>query len=135
MRDFGRAQQIVQFADESHPVGDDADEHARELGAAACLVTGMPVAHVVTTGDLRMVLVLDPAAFVPPVPSRASLASLLDTAQAQGLVRDPRRALQGYAQVRGLPHRWAEGFGALSVQLADGEVVVAFDDQGGMRIA
>lgn len=135
VRDFGRAQQIAQFADESHPVADDPAEHARALGAAACLVTGMPVAHVVTNGETRMVLVLDPATFVPPVPSRASLAALLESAQQRGLVRDPRRAVQGYAQVRGLPHRWGEGFGTLSLQLSDGEALVRFDDRGGMQLA
>lgn len=134
VRDFGQQQQIATFADPSHavPGGDEQlrAAHPIALAATCCRITGMPVAHLMPVKDQQVVLALDPAGFLPPVPTRDGLVDLLQNSQATGLVQDGRRAVQGYAQARGLGYQWGEGFGHLDLQLPEGSVRVTFDEQG-----
>lgn len=132
VRDFGQAQGIATFAAAEHalPEGSNPAMHAIALAATACRITGMPTAHMVSGGGAQVVLLLDPANFVPPMPSVTTLPDLVARSTGTGLVSDGRRAVQGYAQSRGLGYQWTEGFGALQIALPDGSVTVGFDSQG-----
>lgn len=132
VRDFGQGQGIEMLAEASHalPEGQNPAMHAIALAATACRITGMPTAHMVPGGNAQVVLLLDPANFVPPAPTVAGIGSLVTSSTETGLVSDGRRAVQGYAQARALPYQWTEGFGALQMRTSDGEVTVAFDEAG-----
>lgn len=132
VRDFGQAEGITTFADASHPLPDGVNPamHAIALAATACRITGMPTAHMVPGGGAQVVLLLDPANFVPPMPSVMTLPDLVTSSTSTGLVTDGRRALQGYAQGRGLGYQWSDGFGSLQITLPDGSLSVGFDAQG-----
>lgn len=130
LREFGEANQISTFTDPSPSSSRDVMAEATAVAAAACRVTGMPVAHLMEAGDHVVVLILDPANFLAPPPSAAGLDGVLDEARASTLVNDWRRAVQGWAQARGLPYRWADGFGSIDLRLPDGEVAVRFDERG-----
>lgn len=132
VRDFGRAEQISTLAEPQHPLPEGTNEamHAVALAATACRITGMPTAHMVPAGAAQLVLLLDPANFVPPRPSVATLPDLVAGSTGTGLVHDGRRAVQGYAQARGLAYQWTEGFGALQLRLPDGQLTIGFDPAG-----
>lgn len=134
VRDFGQQQQIAALAEPSHLVPDTGElkvsGHALALAAAACRITGMPVAHLLPQGDAQVVLLLDPAGFFLPAPSQEAFRQLVGNARATGLVQDGRRAVQGYAQARGLGYRWGEGFTHIDLMFPDGELRVEFDDNG-----
>ncbi|MGD8213723.1 DUF6882 domain-containing protein [Aestuariimicrobium sp. Y1814] len=132
VRDFGQGQGISTFAEPSHalPEGQNPAMHAIALAATGCRITGMPTAHLVPGAGAQVVLLLDPANFVPPMPTVAGVGALLENSAGTGLVSDGRRAVQGYAQARGLAYQWTEGFGALQMRLPDGAVTVGFDESG-----
>lgn len=137
VREFGQQQGIDRFATDSHPVpeGVDPGMYAIAIAACACRITGMPVAQVLPHTNaqelsMQTVLLLDPANFRPPAPSSRAFAGLIGQTMSTGLVSDGRRAVQGYAQARGLPYRWADGFTSIELAMPDGPLQVAFDEQG-----
>lgn len=132
VRDFGQGQGIATFAEARHPLPELSNPamHAIALAATACRITGMPTAHLVPGGGAQVVLLLDPANFMPPVPSVTTLPDLITSSTGTGLVTDGRRAVQGYAQGRGLGYQWTEGFGSLQIALPDGTITVGFDERG-----
>ena len=137
VRDFGQQQGIARFADPGHALTDGVDPaiHAVALSATACRITGMPTAHIVPAGTTQVVLLLDPANFLPPAPTVSGAAALVASSVGTGLVSDGRRAVQGYAQGRGIGYQWSEGFGSLQMMLPDGALSVEFDEAGVPRIA
>ncbi|MGA4507500.1 DUF6882 domain-containing protein [Propionibacteriaceae bacterium G1746] len=135
VRDFGTGQGIAQLAEAEHPVPDgQVATHPLALAAVACRITGMPTAHLVPAGTAQVVLLLDPAGFMPPAPTVASVTALVGNATGTGLVSDARRAVQGYAQGRGISYQWGEGFGSLQLAVQDGTVTVAFGEDGAPQV-
>ncbi|OYO01836.1 DUF6882 domain-containing protein [Enemella evansiae] len=136
VRDFGAARGIPELTTGELPIADQGGEEAltgwaTRMAAVSCRIIGIPTAQVMTTGTTRVVMLVDAAGFTPPAPSGITFPRILTTAlQADGWITDHRRAVQGYAQARNLPYGWEPGFAALNIGFPEGNVRVAFDEQG-----
>lgn len=130
VREFGQSRQIAELAEAQIDLPDaDLDIFATQMASVAWRITGMPTGLVVPNGQTRVVTLLDPANFSVGAPSAVNAPSTL-VGPIGTMTHDHRRALQGFAQARQLPHQWAPGFAALSLRYPDGELNATFDEQG-----
>ena len=130
VRDFGQGQGIATFAEARHPLPESSNPamHAIALAATACRITGMPTAHLVPGGGAQVVLLLDPANFMPPVPSVTTLPDLIEAAAAwrsfvwsRTDVSRPELLQLASEALPGEPSR-EEGLGAFGTLLNDGRL-------------
>lgn len=133
IRGFGQHNAIARFTEGEYALTDEEDTTrvAAHVAAVASRITGMPISHVVTAGTTAVVLTLDPVGFALPAPSMSTFPRVfVAPIQQGGWVFDHRRAVQGYAQARGIRHGWAPGFTGIELAYPDGVVRVDFDEQG-----
>lgn len=135
MREFGDSQHIATFTQPEQPIpsrgtAPGPENFALALGATGCRITGMPVAHLMPLNGRTAVLLLDPAGFYPPTPSREGFLGLIENGRTSGLMQDARRAVQGYAQARGLRYEWGPEFASIRLFFQVGEAQVTFDEKG-----
>lgn len=137
VREFGEARGIAELTTGELPIPPDAGEsdqvsaYATRMAAASCRITGIPTSQIINRGTSRVVMLVDAAGFVPARPSGIAFPRIFTTAiSVAGYVHDQRRAAQGYAQARNLPYSWEPGFSALNIGFPEGNVRMAFGDQG-----
>lgn len=139
VREFGERQGISELTTGEVPIepdsptgpGDRLNAFAITMAAVACRITGIPSAHVASAADTRVVMLVDAAGFTPARPSGVTFPGIVMNAiSAGGWVHDHRRAVQGYAQARNLPHGWEPSFAAINIGFPEGNVRVAFDPAG-----
>lgn len=137
IREFGESRGIPELATGEIPVPDDEPgtdrlaEFATRMAAVSCRISGIPTAQIMAGGGTRVVMLVDAAGFTPAPPSGLRFPRILMSAiSAPGWVHDHRRAVQGYAQARNLPYGWEPNFTALNIGFPEGNVRVAFDQQG-----
>lgn len=130
VQEFGRSRQIPELAEGQIELPNaDLDVFATQMASVAWRITGMPTGLVVPNGETRVVTLLDPANFSVGQPTAVNAPATL-VGPIGSMTHDHRRALQGFAQARQLPHQWAPGFTALSLRYPDGELNAQFDEQG-----
>lgn len=130
VREFGQSRQIRELDEAEVPLPQaDLDVFATQMAAVAWRITGLPTGLVAPNGDTRVIALLDPANFHVAAPTTSAAPAAL-LAPIGAMANDHRRAIQGYAQARQLPHSWAPGFSALQLRYPDGELRVSFDEQG-----
>jgi len=133
IRDFGENNGVPQLTQGEYDLDDSADVRhvANQIAAMASRITGMPISYIVNAGSTAVVLTLDPVGFALPTPSFVTFPRVcLAPIQEGGWVFDHRRAVQGYAQARNIPHGWAPNFTGIQLRFPDGVVTVDFDEQG-----
>ena len=136
VKDFGTSQGVQELTQPeiTIPPDDGIDRLAAiatTMAAVSCRITGIPTAQIMTGSGVRLVMLVDAAGFTPVTPSGLSFPRILMNAiTAPGWVHDHRRATQGYAQARKLPHGWEPNFHALNIGFPEGNLRVAFDDAG-----
>lgn len=133
IRGFGESNGIAELSNGEIPLPDETDTHhaANRMAAVGCRITGMPVAHIVGAGSTAVVFALDPVGFTLGQPDGVSFPRVvIGPIQEGGWVNDHRRAVQGYAQARSIPHGWAPGFTGIQLRFPEGPVTVDFDEQG-----
>lgn len=128
IRAFGEANQIPEL---TSPTFEGA---AWVMAGVACRVTEMPATHMAPTADGGVdVFVVDPAGFEVPPLGRDAFATLAEgSLQAEGFVHDHRRAVQGWAQARRMPHRWVDPgvWRTFDIGFAEGPLFISFDETG-----
>lgn len=137
VRDFGEARGIPELTTGELPVpaeGGDSDQltaYATRMAAVSCRITGIPTSQVINRGSSRVVMLVDAAGFTPARASGIVFPRIFTTAiSVSGYVHDQRRAAQGYAQARNLPYGWEPNFSALNIGFPEGNVRLAFSEQG-----
>lgn len=133
VRDFGADNQISEFAEGEWQLPEDADDAhiAQQVAAVGCRITGMPVGLVTQAGSTQVVFALDPAGFALGEPDATTFPRVVLGPIGHGdWVFDHRRAVQGYAQARRIPHGWASGFTGIQLRFPQGPVTVDFDEAG-----
>ncbi|GAB3705839.1 DUF6882 domain-containing protein [Mariniluteicoccus flavus] len=127
IKTFGETNGIAELA------GENLDAPAWVMAGVACRVTEMPASHMAPREGGVDVFVVDPAGFTPPLLTRDAFGTLLlGSLQAQGFVHDHRRAVQGWAQARRMPHRWVDPgtWRIFDIGFAEGPLFVHFGEDG-----
>ncbi|WP_432559991.1 DUF6882 domain-containing protein [Granulicoccus sp. GXG6511] len=137
VRDFGASRGVAELTTPEISIPADSEGSdglattATTMAAISCRITGIPTAQIITGNGIRLVMLVDAAGFAPATPSGISFPrTLMSAISAPGWVHDHRRATQGYAQARNLPYGWEPNFGALNIGFPEGNVRVAFDQDG-----
>lgn len=129
IRAFGEQNQIPELAHET------VDAPAWVMAGVACRVTEMPATHMAPREGGVDVLVVDPAGFSVPPLGRDAFATIVEQSLgAEGFVHDHRRAVQGWAQARRMPHRWVDPgtWRTFDIGFAEGPLFVHYDEAGRM---
>lgn len=137
VREFGASRGLDELTTPEISIPADAEGSdglaaiATTMAAVSCRIIGIPTAQIIAGNGIRLVMLVDAAGFTPATPSGLTFPrSLMSAIKAPGWVHDHRRATQGYAQARGLPHGWEPGFQALNIGFPEGNLRISFDDAG-----
>ena len=132
IRGFGENNGIAELTTGERELGGvDPEQAARQIAAIGCRITGMPAAHIASAGGTVVVFAIDPAGFALGQPDAHSFPEVvLGPIHQGGWVHDTRRAVQGYAQARNIPHGWAEGFTGIQLTFPQGPVTIDFSPEG-----
>lgn len=127
IRGFGESNQIAELTSPTFPCAPWV------MAGVACRVTEMPASHMAPRDGGVDVFVVDPAGFAVPPLARDAFATLEQgSLAADGFVNDHRRAVQGWAQARRMPHRWADPgtWRVFDIGFPEGPLFTHFDEQG-----
>lgn len=133
LRAFGEQNQIPELAAET------TRAQAFVVAGVATRITEIPATHMAPSPDGGVdVFVVDPAGFtLPPLGPDALVRIATSTFAADGVVHDQRRAIQGWALARRMPHRWADPgtFRTFDIGFPAGPTLFHFDDAGRLENA
>lgn len=137
VRDFGETREIPELTTGELPIppeegdSDLLSTFATKMAAVSCRITGIPTSQIINRGTSRAVMLVDAAGFTTPPASGIRFPRLFSTAiSVAHYVSDQRRAAQGYAQAHTLPYGWEPNFSALNIGFPEGNVRLAFSEQG-----
>ncbi|GAB3625018.1 hypothetical protein GCM10027418_31050 [Mariniluteicoccus endophyticus] len=127
LRTFGEANQIPELASPT------VQAQPWVMAGVACRVTEMPASHMAPREGGVDIFVVDPAGFtVGPIAAEDFTRLMAGSLQADGFVNDHRRAVQGWAQARRMPHRWVDpgSFRVFDIGFPQGPLFIHFDEAG-----